>query len=617
MAFDRCVVMECGVRVGLGEVESTAAQQDREHGSAVIAPLPKVSWASPGLAARGLPEAQAPERPERPEPPMHDPMPFEPWLTNCKTVCCSNPPSAATKAQSDCGTVESASFAQYPSQKQLLGPDLWPVAASLVDGGESWKAQDLETPTFDTIPSLAYHQAQRPSQGTNTNYSEVPLKQSRHSQTSDGHPEFGSEAGWRKGSEESPVQVNIHNTPASAVGSPTGSTPWTAEMEESMENGGTRPSCGAGVAFSSGAASTQHSGGGKFQHKQTLREEEFEKLWRRHHYEESPQILRTLSICHDGGLHKAAVAQLWLTCQDKIRRIWSSLLMVGFAAANMYYIIDIDVAVLMEKAHEKEAAISGLDVVAVAEANDKDKFLLGKSLWFPIREDVLHQAWLVDGDKLVVFVELTLLGFFLIRLMIHLHRIFFARKECYRWYNVAVLFWQWLPRFSTFSSMKLLHYLTPHVLITETFLEAAFFVERIQGGHYRRAIWKMAWFCMFRLLCLLVGFDAFLVKLRLTARFTNSEDVSLRVVTLGVVFMFQVLGIVNLTIFARKRLFVFIFGGQDGIVNTEEKAKEYLWNALLAKRIYEYFSFFQCVVILISLDDYDFQMLTLKNSNSS
>merc|ERR1711879_51421 len=103
----------------------------------------------------------------------------------------------------------------------------------------------------------------------------------------------------------------------------------------------------------------------------------------------------------------------------------------------------------------------------------------------------------------------------------------------------------------------------------------------------------------------------FLVKLRLTARFVDLKEFSARYCILGVFFMFQVLGIVNLYIFARKRLFVFIFGGEDGVVQTREKATEMFWNASLAKGLHEMYPLAPYLAIMLSLDDYDFQMLTL------
>ena len=50
-------------------------------------------------------------------------------------------------------------------------------------------------------------------------------------------------------------------------------------------------------------------------------------------------------------------------------------------------------------------------------------------------------------------------------------------------------------------------------------------------------------------------------------------------------FLVQVLGVVQLGPFVRKRLFQFIFAGEDGIMQDEEKELMETWNALLARRM--------------------------------
>jgi len=328
----------------------------------------------------------------------------------------------------------------------------------------------------------------------------------------------------------------------------------------------------------------------------TLRCEHFEHLWHKYRKEESPQILRALSISHDGGLDVDSLLKLWATREEKLKRVWCALIMVFFTLGNVCYIVALDLEVLL----------------GYSNAGVEDKFLLGKEVWTAIAEGILQRNLPLNGEKTVVFAELTLLLILMGRLCVLVYRVFYARKECFRWYCLAQLYWQWLPFVSTFSSMKLLHWVSPRVLLTEVFLEASFTAERLANRHYLRAAWKLAWFVMYRAFCLLIGFDAFLVKLRLTSRFVDLKEFHMRYCILGVFFMFQVLGIVNLAIFARKRLFVFIFGGEDGVVQTREKATEMFWNAMLAKRLHEVFPRLPFLTIMLSLDDYDFQTLTLR-----
>merc|ERR1712217_362566 len=78
------------------------------------------------------------------------------------------------------------------------------------------------------------------------------------------------------------------------------------------------------------------------------------------------------------------------------------------------------------------------------------------------------------------------------------------------------------------------------------------------------------------------------------------------------IFLFQMLNVVNLNWFVRERLFIFIFGGQDGNLDNEEAARADVWNALIAKRIYAHFGFWKFLVVMLGFDDYDFQMLVLE-----
>merc|ERR1719181_1576157 len=79
----------------------------------------------------------------------------------------------------------------------------------------------------------------------------------------------------------------------------------------------------------------------------------------------------------------------------------------------------------------------------------------------------------------------------------------------------------------------------------------------------------------------------------------------------SVAFLFQVLGVVNVTFIVRTRLFYFIFGGADCAVNCRDKAKEWLWNAMLARKIRESHPFTRFVIIMLSFTDYDIQHLLL------
>merc|ERR1712086_773717 len=92
-----------------------------------------------------------------------------------------------------------------------------------------------------------------------------------------------------------------------------------------------------------------------------------------------------------------------------------------------------------------------------------------------------------------------------------------------------------------------------------------------------------------RVAALIIGFDAFLVKLRMVARFADAKVVHTDALLAIAIFLFQMLNVVNLNWFVRERLFIFIFGGQDGNLCNDEAARADVWNALIAKRIYVHF----------------------------
>merc|ERR1712187_806141 len=81
----------------------------------------------------------------------------------------------------------------------------------------------------------------------------------------------------------------------------------------------------------------------------------------------------------------------------------------------------------------------------------------------------------------------------------------------------------------------------------------------------------------------------------------------------AVVFLFQILGVVNLNFFVRLRLFIFIFGGEDGNFDIDEKARTDVWNAMLARKIYQEHGPIKGTIIMLGFDDYDFQLLVLED----
>merc|ERR1712190_517870 len=103
----------------------------------------------------------------------------------------------------------------------------------------------------------------------------------------------------------------------------------------------------------------------------------------------------------------------------------------------------------------------------------------------------------------------------------------------------------------------------------------------------------------------------------MVSTYVNEESYRYDSILAITIFLFQMLNVVNLNWFVRERLFIFIFGGQDGNLDNEEAARADVWNALIAKRIYAHFGFWKFLVVMLGFDDYDFQMLVLEIDEES
>lgn len=212
----------------------------------------------------------------------------------------------------------------------------------------------------------------------------------------------------------------------------------------------------------------------------------------------------------------------------------------------------------------------------------------------------------------IVAVEMGLLIVMLLGCVFYTFRSICSRCACDRWWHAYILFWQILPTLGTFTGMKLLFYVDPWVLLQEMSLEFTMLKARITHGRYFLACWKIVQFLLIRSICFMVGLDAFLVKFRETsANYIDKEALTVEAFLGSAAFLFQVLAVVNLTSIVRTRLFFFIFGGEDCSVSTRDKAKEWVWNAMLARKIWETHGVFKFFVIMMSFTDCDIQHLLL------
>jgi len=188
-----------------------------------------------------------------------------------------------------------------------------------------------------------------------------------------------------------------------------------------------------------------------------------------------------------------------------------------------------------------------------------------------------------------------------------------------RWSYVASVCWHYVPQLSTFSAMRLLYFVTPSVagtqgyvvffLVKEQLVQSTTCLQRL------KALTPMLWFLLTRAFALLIGVDAFVIKIRIAHEYTQGEHFDASSALSLFVFLFQVLGVVNLNWFVRERLLIFIFGGEDGNVDQEEKDRWNVWKALITRKVYDIHGLFAGTVVMLGFDDYDFQMLVLDDEN--
>jgi hypothetical protein len=332
--------------------------------------------------------------------------------------------------------------------------------------------------------------------------------------------------------------------------------------------------------------------------------------------EEAPQLLNRdgLRIAQDGGM--SGITELMYPMQY----CYAGLLLMS-AAANVFIIC-----------RQANLALQGTENSELDKA--ESMFLLSKSLVGGFSRVVLgltlgpEQA--AHVHLLVPLLELTVMLCLAIRIVYSavmavlapwLPRIYGQAGELYRWRYVSDLFWNYFEHLSTFSAMRLLYFVTPSVVFTEGYVVAWLVKDQVAAAETRaellRALRPVLKYLGGCLIYMVIGLDAFLVKYRLASKFIMSEELSIWNLMCTLIFLVQVLGIVNLNRFCKQRLFILIFGGEDGNVEPEEKLRWEVWKCFLTKNIYKTFGFFHGTVIMMGFDDYDIQSLVLDDDKKA
>lgn len=117
-----------------------------------------------------------------------------------------------------------------------------------------------------------------------------------------------------------------------------------------------------------------------------------------------------------------------------------------------------------------------------------------------------------------------------------------------------------------------------------------------------------------------IGYDAFLLKLWYVAdSISKAEDNDAghyRILVTGLAFLNQMLGVVQVSLHVRSRIFEFIFGGEDCAVSEVELAIWRTWEAMLAQKTFEILPLHQAIMVLFTFSDADFQRLALNEAQT-
>lgn len=317
-------------------------------------------------------------------------------------------------------------------------------------------------------------------------------------------------------------------------------------------------------------------------------------MWNKFYDVEEPDIFHNIQVAKDGGF--SDVAKLWFWT-----RLVSALVVIGTLLSNTYVIITNDMGELLsgnmfisEEEGEHHFLITQVAVQHIARV---------------VSQFVGHEIPVLKGECVISLGEMLALFVLWVQFVCEMCVAVFrcgVREESLWWHCQQGL-WDTLPELSTFSAMRSLHFVTPSILEADL---VKHWTEIEETDHWTYRVFVLVKFILSRLLVLLFGLDALIIKNRENSvYFQGSFEISKLWRLL--IFTVQMLGIVQLGMFVRERLFVFIFAGEDSIMQKEEQARQEVWNSLLVRKLRQEFGFWKFLVIMLTFTDTDFQRLVL------
>jgi len=315
---------------------------------------------------------------------------------------------------------------------------------------------------------------------------------------------------------------------------------------------------------------------------------------------EFPDVFSFLKLANDGGFSE--VKDMYTPGR------WVSVAMLFiFVIYNVEAVTVLDVSFILDP----QTALTNLGATDFSVAED---FYFSKPVSdFFISTVMGNDSASVQPVVLIGILELIGLSYYILNVLYCLYHIKMDENEGFKkWYYIQFVSWDILPAMSSYSAMKLLNHVVPAVAATRMFalMESVAEAKRDKKSVIPRYFAIFTWI-LTMIFGFIVGFDTFLMKLRVVSVKANTQDMSFSIVIPVIQFLVQVLGVVQLGPFVRQRLFVFIFGGEDGIMQDEETELMETWNSLLARRMYKDLPYSHFIAVLFTFSDEDFQGLVL------
>lgn len=337
--------------------------------------------------------------------------------------------------------------------------------------------------------------------------------------------------------------------------------------------------------------------------------------WYEWESQDAPNCFGHVNLAQDGGLSE--VKDLYDFGGAAYRWLAAGILIVC-VIYNIWFVATMDIDFLVNPDD-----MAGNSVESMAKANKR--FYLSFTIYNNIAKAInaisqkeLVQMEFVEPVRAIGLLELVGLSFYCGRCLKCLSLIACGTGRR-RWLAVANLFWNHFPKLSVYSALKLLDKVQPVRLsynLGREFATAKDLRQNHAAG-FMRAYSELISLLVQVALSFIVGFDVFLLKIRVVSNIVNQPSLSLSHFAAVMLFFVQMVGVVRVCEHTTDRLFVFIFGGEDGVMQRKEKELMRTWEALLARKIYRDYSFVRFLVVMMSFCDEDFQKLTLNEASCS